>query len=137
MIIDAKDQILGRVSSFAAKKALLGETVDIINCEKAVITGSKFDVLRKYNAHRARGQPTQGPFFSRRPNLFVRRIIRGMLPYKNYRGKHAYARIKCHIGEPEPLTGKKARLDKAHISKLPSLKYMYVGELCKLLGGKW
>src|SRR4030043_261685 len=106
MIVDAEDQILGRLANFAAKKALLGESIDIINCEKAVITGDRHYIIRKYNIRRARGQPTKGPFFSRRPDLFVRRAVRGMLPYKKERGKIAYLRIKCHIGAPEKLTGK-------------------------------
>ena len=136
MIIDAKDQILGRLASFAAKKALLGENVDIINCEKAIITGSKKDVLKRYSFIRSIGQPTKGPFLPRRPDLFVRRTIRGMLPYKKNRGKNAYSKIKCHMGTPENLKGEIVKLEKSHISKLSSLKYMYVEGLCKLLGAK-
>ena len=41
MLIDSKNIILGRLASFAAKHALLGENVDIVNCESAVITGNK------------------------------------------------------------------------------------------------
>lgn len=137
MIVDAKDQMLGRIASFAAKKALLGENVDIINCEKAVITGSKHDILRKYNFRKTIGQPTKGPFFPRRPDLFVRRTIRGMLPYKRYRGKKAYSKIKCYMGAPENLKGERVKLERADVSKLPSLKYMYVDEICKLLGARW
>ena len=48
MIIDAKDAILGRVSSYAAKQALLGMKVDVVNCEECVVSGKKADVLDKY-----------------------------------------------------------------------------------------
>ena len=48
MIIDASDMILGRLATYVAKKALLGEKVDIVNCEKAVITGNKKSVFEKY-----------------------------------------------------------------------------------------
>lgn len=137
MIIDAEDQILGRLASFAAKKALLGENVDIINCEKAVITGSKAHIIRKYGLKRSIGQPRKGPFIPRRPDLFVRRSIRGMLPYKTYRGKNAYSKIKCHTGTPENLTGEGVKLEKSHISKLMSLKYVRVDEVCEMLGAKW
>ena len=41
MIIDAKDLIAGRMGAFVAKQLLLGETVDIVNAEKAVISGKK------------------------------------------------------------------------------------------------
>ena len=37
MIIDAKNLVLGRMATVVAKEALLGEKIDIINCEKAVV----------------------------------------------------------------------------------------------------
>jgi len=47
MIVDASNMILGRMVSYVAKKALLGEKVDIVNCEKAVITGNGAQGLQK------------------------------------------------------------------------------------------
>ncbi len=41
MIINADNLIIGRIASFAAKKALLGEKVVIVNSEEAVMTGKK------------------------------------------------------------------------------------------------
>ena len=41
MIIDATELIVGRFATVAAKKALLGERIDIINCEKAIITSGQ------------------------------------------------------------------------------------------------
>ena len=32
-VIDAEDMILGRLAAVVAKRALLGENIDIINCE--------------------------------------------------------------------------------------------------------
>ena len=81
MIIDATNLILGRMAAFAAKKALLGEKVDIINCEKAVVSGSKRDVLARYKQKRER-TTIKGPFFPKVADRFVRRTVRGMLPYK-------------------------------------------------------
>ena len=49
-VIDATDLILGRLSSIIAKKALLGEKIDIINSENAVITGKKEFILRNYKS---------------------------------------------------------------------------------------
>ena len=57
MIIDAKDLILGRLASFAAKQALLGETVDIVNAEESVITGNKRWIIAHYVQARDRGNP--------------------------------------------------------------------------------
>ncbi len=137
MIIDANEQIIGRLASFAAGKALRGERVEIINCEKAVVTGSKKDIILKYTQSRARGMATSGPYYPRRPAIVVRRAVRGMLPYNNNRGKNAYARLVCHIGTPEKLSGERVKPKNADVSKLPNLKYMYIGDVCKLLGAKW
>ena len=39
--IDADNLILGRMATTAAKSALAGENVVIVNCEKAIVTGKK------------------------------------------------------------------------------------------------
>ncbi|MCP3686221.1 MAG: 50S ribosomal protein L13 [bacterium] len=135
MIIDASNQVLGRVCTFVAKKALIGEDVKVINCEKAVITGDKRNVIGKYKTKMARGQPKQGPYIQRTPDRFVRRIIRGMLPYKQEKGEKAYSRVKCFVTVPESLKDQKAEKVKgAEVSKLPNLKYVKVGDLCQELG---
>jgi len=137
MIIDATDLILGRMAAFAAKKALLGEKVDIINCENIVITGSKAFILSKYKQRRERGVPLKGPYIPRMPDRFVRRSIRGMLSYKKPRGKQAFERIMCYLGVPEKFKDKETQtIERANISKVPSLRYIRVGELCRLLGAK-
>ena len=48
MIINAEGLIIGKLATVAAKHALIGEKVDVVNCEKACITGSKRDILEKY-----------------------------------------------------------------------------------------
>ena len=57
MIIDASNLIAGRIATVVAKKALLGETIDIVNSEKAIVTGSKTQVFarfkQKYNYYLA------------------------------------------------------------------------------------
>ncbi len=137
MIIDATDLILGRMASFVAKKALLGEKIDIINCENAVITGNKDFILAKYRQRRQRGIPLKGPFYPRMPDRLVRRAIRGMLNYKKPRGREAFERIMCYINIPEQFKDKKTQtIEKANIAKVPSLQYLEVGKLCKLLGAK-
>jgi len=137
MIIDATDCILGRLASYAAKQSLLGEKIDIVNCEQAVISGSSKDVLENYKEELARGQPQQGPFLQRRPDKFIRLTIRGMLPYKQEKGLLAYKRIMCHIGIPDEFKGKKMEKVKgAEVLKLPNLKYIRLDRLCKALGWK-
>jgi large subunit ribosomal protein L13 len=136
MIIDANNTILGRLASFAAKNALLGEKIDIINCEKAIITGKRETTLALYKKRMQRGSMIKGPFTVRRPHFFVKRAIRGMLPYKKENGKKAFKRIKCYVGAPENLKEKPQALKNADVSKLHIVKYVTVKEICNLLGGK-
>ncbi len=136
IIIDAKDSVLGRIAAYAAKKALLGEGVSVINCEEAVITGNKNFIMEKYVNRISRGTPRKGPFIPREPQMFVKRAIRGMLPYKKPRGKEALARIRCYVGVPEELKAKKAEtVEDAHISRIRSQRFIYLKELCMLIGG--
>ena len=137
MIIDGTNLIAGRLSTYVAKKALLGEEIEVINSEKVMITGDKKITLEKQRQRLARGYPYKGPFIQRNEDKFLRRIIRGMLPYKQERGKKAFARIKCHIGTPEELKDKeKTTIEKADIKNTQTLKYIRLSELCKLMGKK-
>ena len=137
MIIDAKDLILGRMATVIAKKALLGETIDVVNAEEAVVSGSKKWIVADTVNRRDRGIPLKGPYMLKMPDRFVRKTIRGMLPYKQEKGRKAYDNIKCHIGVPEKLKDQKAEtIESAKVTKLPNVKFIKVGELCKLLGAK-
>jgi len=137
MIINAENLILGRMTTYAAKKALQGEEVDIVNCEKAIITGNKRRIFEKYKRISELGNQFKGPFLSRMPDRFVRRVIRGMLPYKHGKGKDAFKRIMCYMSVPIQFNDKKMEtIKEADISRVKSLKYTTVGEICKLLRGK-
>lgn len=137
MIIDAKDLILGKLGAAAAKKALEGENVDIVNCERIVITGKKEKILQHQKQRVVRGTHSRGPFFNRQPERFVKRTIRGMLPYKKSRGASAFKRITCHRGVPSDLKEKKMdTLKAAHLSTSNAFEHITVGKLCSLLGGK-
>lgn len=138
MLIDANNLIVGRLGTFVAKRALLGERIDIINCEKAVISGRKEQVFAKYKQRQDMGTPKKGPFIQRRPHLFVKRIIKGMFPMEKTRGGEALKRVKCHIGVPEQFKGKAAEtIPSANADKLPTLKRVSVGDVCKFLGARW
>ena len=135
MIIDAKNAIIGRLASVVAKRALQGETVDIINADLAVITGNRKFIIDKYTHRMSRGMPKTGPFFFKKEDRFVRRVIRGMLPYTQPKGKTAYGNVKCHIGVPLEFKDKKAEaIASADVTKTQNLKYITVKELCMLLG---
>jgi large subunit ribosomal protein L13 len=134
--IDATNLILGRLATHAAKKALLGEKVTVINCENAVLSGSKAQLVERYQNRISRGIPLKGPYFPRTPDRIVRRTIRGMLPYKKERGREAYERIMCYIGTPVKLEGQTETLKQADAAKLPTLKRVTVGEIAKIIGSK-
>lgn len=135
MIIDAKDLIMGRMASVVAKRAMLGETVEIINAEQAVISGSREAVLARFMHMRfGRTTPRKGPFISRLPHLLLRRLIRGMLPYDRNKGRLAYTRIRCYTGMPKELAGKAQTLPHADYHKLPHRKIVRIGEISKHLG---
>lgn len=102
IIIDATDATLGRLASFAAKKALLGNDIAIVNAEKAIIIGNSKSILPDYITKRQRGGSAQkGPNFPTSPERIMKRTIRGMINYKSRRGWEAFKRIKCYKGLPD------------------------------------
>ena len=137
MIIDAKNMILGRLASYAAKQTLRGEQVHIINAEQAVITGSKQNVLAHYIQKRDRGHPYSGPFFQRREDRLLKKTILGMIPHKQAKGREAGKRLRCYINIPPQFQGKEAiSLQNIDITKTKNVKYISLKELCGLLGKK-
>ena len=137
IVIDATDLLLGRLSSFTARKLLLGETVRIVNCEKSYISGSKRQIFLNYRKKRERGTHTTGPFFPRYPEMIVKRTVRGMLPFSNTRGREAYRRLRCYRGIPEELKNvKPVSITEAHRSKLSNIRYIEMRTLSKYLGAK-
>lgn len=138
MILDAKNLILGRMATVVAKKALLGEKIDIVNCEKAVVTGKIKNVIKHYEWKRSIGGSAQkGPYISRRSERFVKRAVRGMLPYKRDKGSKAFDNIMCYYGVPEEFKDKNLEtIKEANVSKIRNTKYVKVGHICNQLGGE-
>ena len=121
------------MATVVAKKALAGEPVTIINAEKIVITGNPVSVVREYRALfeiRNIAKPVRSPHWSKRPDLFVKRSIRGMLPRRTERGTEALARIRAYMGD----NGMKGEKVAEHSN--PAAKTITVLELCKALGWK-
>ena len=137
MIIDGNNLILGRLGSFVAKKALLGEKIDIVNCKNCVITGDRYKIFEDYDNFLKRGIHSKGPFIHRMPDRLVKKAIRGMLPYKRERGIRAFKNIKCYTGVPENLKNQKFdTIKSANIEKLPNLKYVRIRDVCIHIGAK-
>jgi large subunit ribosomal protein L13 len=136
MLIDATNMIVGRLGSVVAKKALLGERIDIVNAEKAVISGRKPVVLQRMKERVSKGYWSKGPHFKRAPDLLLKRMIRNMLPFKQPKGEAALKRIMCWIGVPEQFKDKKAEtVEQARIPKIPGTSYVTIDEISRFLGG--
>ena len=137
-IYNGEGLVLGRLAAKVAKEALMGEEVKVVNCEKVIISGSKTVTFERAKTKRDRGgHPMRRQTHSRLPERWVRRSIRGMLPWKQARGKEAFARIMCYRGVPSELAAQEIMtIDGASMKKLPNLKYTTVGEVCRQVGGK-
>jgi large subunit ribosomal protein L13 len=134
IIIDAKGLILGRLSSNVAKLLLHGETVIILNAEKAAISGKKQQIVQEAKAFLEVGHPRKGPLHPRRPDKIVSRTVRGMLPRRKQKGVEAYKRLRVYLGAPLEFEDKKIQtIPEASADKLKS-PYITVGELAKEIG---
>ena len=70
--------------------------------------------------------------------MFVKRTVRGMLPYKKEKGEKALKKIKCYTAVPAQFKDKKFEtIVKSNITKVPSLKYLKVKDICKEFGAEW
>ena len=130
-IIDATGLILGRLASSVATSILKGQNVVIVNAEKAVISGKKEMVISRYKTKYKSGSKYGGPFWPKRPDLFVKRSVRGMIPWHKARGREAYKRLKVYMGLPGEFKEKAVTLESA-MSKTENC--ICVETLCKELG---
>src|SRR3954467_6738721 len=115
-IIDARDQILGRVAERAANllrgkgKVIFtphvdtGDFVVVINAEKVRLTGKK-EELKTYmsfsgfvGGHKSESARSRR---ARHPELLVERAVRGMIPH-NKLGRAVYRKLKVYRGENHP-----------------------------------
>jgi len=135
LVIDATGSVVGRLSAYVAKQALLGKNVFVVNSEKAIISGDKRNILAKYleRKQKGRGWP-KGPYWPKDAERLLRRIIRGMLPWKRTRGREAFKRVKCYKGIPLEFEGKAIQLEAKGLKK-EFLNFITLGQLENLLKG--
>ena len=134
-IIDANKAVLGRLGTVVAKRLLNGEEIAIVNSEKAIITGKKPMLKELYKHRREQGTYRKGPFFPRMPDRFVKRTIRGMIPYQSSHGRTAFRRLKCYIGVPTEFQGKP--VETIDVAKREPANYMTIEEITRFLGAKF
>src|SRR6201996_3602065 len=120
-IIDAKDQVLGRVAERAANllrgknKAIFtphvdtGDFVIVINADKVRVTGQKEEQKSYMSFSGFVGGHKSESVRSRRvrhPELLVERAVRGMIPH-NRLGRSVYRKLKVYKDEQHPHTAQK------------------------------
>jgi large subunit ribosomal protein L13 len=136
-LIDGEGLIIGRLSSRVAKLLIEGNEVVLVNAEKLRMTGHVPDLVAKYKRRielRDKANPEHSPFYSRRPDYFVKRIIRGMLPYKQPKGKAAYKLLKVYIGPAKDIKDAKHYDIKAKKASETFENSMTISELTGKLG---
>lgn len=125
LVLDANNLVLGRLASESAKlikgkpvkttgttpdgkvvtpELKAGDTLIIINAEKAVITGDPLKTTKRYlqRIHmKVNTNPRRGPFMPRQPEEIVRRAVRGMIKFRTPSGRAAYKRIHVYSGVPK------------------------------------
>lgn len=136
VVIDATGHIIGRLSSFVAKRLLNGEEVHIVNAENAIITGDSDSIFQEYKEMRDIGSQRKGPFYPRMPDRILKRTIRGMIPYQKPRGRKAFKRLRVYIGVPTEFEKEKLeRIEKA--CQITTPYYIQLSELSRRLGAKF
>jgi large subunit ribosomal protein L13 len=115
-VIDAADQILGRVAVKAAtllrgkEKAIYtphcdtGDFVIVINAEKVRVTGKK-EEQKSYmsfsgyvGGHKSESVKSRR---ARRPELLIERAVKGMIPH-NRLGRSVFTKLKVYKGSEHP-----------------------------------
>lgn len=135
-IYNAENQILGRVCTFIAKDLVKGENVVVVNAEKAVLSGNIRWKKEHYQEKIKRGDPHKGPFFPKYPDDIFRRTVRGMLPWKQAKGRNAFKQLKVFVGIPEEFKNKQGeKIENADASKL-KITYITLGDLSVSIGAK-
>ncbi len=136
IVLDADKAVAGRLAAYTAKKLLEGHEVVVVNAENAVLSGDPKKIVAKYEAKRniqQKSDPDKSPKYPRRPDLFLKRLIKGMLPTRrrNTR-KECLHRLKCYLGVPKQFEGKAEK--KVKTAEQLSLRPTTIKEVCLALG---
>lgn len=132
--IDGKGLILGRAATFVAQRLLRGDEVVLFNASQMVVSGNRQSILAHEQHLRDTGSNiNKGPYYQRRPQAFVKRTVRGMLP-KNNRGELALKRLRVFNTTIEGVSAD-TTIEGASVDKLPNSKFITVERITKAMGG--
>lgn len=137
-VFDFKDLILGRAATVVAKRLMNGESVEIVNAEKAVIKGPRSYKVERFKIRvdaSVVGNPHFGPKYSRRADEIVWRAVRGMLPNTTQSRKPKLEKLRVHIGVPKKLEKEKMEtIERAQNREKKN--FLYIKDLSEELGLK-
>jgi large subunit ribosomal protein L13 len=139
IVVDGTDCISGRLCSKVSKLLLQGNRVSVVNSEKVMVSGNKYEVIESYKDKlevSSVTNPIHGPFHPRRPDTIITKMIRGMVPKRKPSGMQAFKRLRVYIGIPDELKNSTMQtFDDAKITKQQSF-YISMGDVAKQIGWK-
>ena len=114
-LVDANDKIVGRLASDIAVILMgkhrptytphvdTGDCVVVVNAEKVVFTGNKWEQKRYtwYTGYTGLRSETAGKRLEKKPESILREAVRRMLP-KNKLGVKMLEKLKIYVGEDHP-----------------------------------
>jgi large subunit ribosomal protein L13 len=115
-IVDAEGAVLGRLASTIASRLRgkhnplftphvdTGDWIVVVNAEKIVLTGRKWDQKNYYRHSGYVGglkTITAKKLLEKRPEDLIRNAVKGMLP-KNRLGRQLFKKLKVYSGENHP-----------------------------------
>lgn len=133
--LDASDQIVGRMAARVAKRLLKGDTIFIVNAEKAVVSGDQQATFELFRQRIARGDPYNGPFYPNVADKILKRAVRGMLPKHSPRGREAIKRLKVFLSVPEEMQAKKLEKIKEAENTL-NCKFVTLQRVTEVVSGR-
>ena len=128
--------VLGRVAARAAKSALNGDQVFILNAERIVVSGNKKYLIDRYMQRIHRGESTHGPFYPKTSRGIVKRAVRGMLPYKTPRGRQAFKRVKVFEGVPQEFSKQDLEAPGKTKEDFKTKNYLTIKQIVNRISGK-
>lgn len=115
-LLDADNQVLGRMATRIANilrgknkptftpSVDTGDFVVVVNAEKIMLTGAKYDDKIYYSHSGFPGgikSITAGKLLEKKPEDLIRKAVKGMLP-KNKLARHMLSKLKIYAGSEHP-----------------------------------
>jgi large subunit ribosomal protein L13 len=139
MIVDAKENVAGRLASKVAKAITKGEKVTVINAQDIIIVGNKESIMEKFTVRvdaRVLANPHFGPKYDRIPSKIFRRMVRNMLPTKKSAKDRMIKQLKVFNEGARGIDAKEAIVFE-DIKFNHRNNYMVLKDVALLLGGRW